>query len=133
MQVTPTEIVLWTTAWTSLGWLANHRLTIFRDNAARLRGFRAFMAEWRSQVANAQSLPPRGIVGNGIADAFKSRIPEFHGWVESVGTGLRKRRGYREAVAELVSVTDLKTRNHQNHTRNVVLAAMDAVLERIPN
>jgi hypothetical protein len=40
MELTPTQLTFWSTAWLAAGWLLNHFLTVGRDRSKRLRDFR---------------------------------------------------------------------------------------------
>jgi hypothetical protein len=40
MELTPTQLALWSAAWMAAGWLLNHFLTIGRERSKRLREFR---------------------------------------------------------------------------------------------
>ena len=71
MQVTPTNIVLWTSAWSAIGWLAGHRLTIGRDCRNRKSSFVGLIASLISETEQTSLLK--------LDDLRKSAIPKVAG------------------------------------------------------
>ena len=50
MQVSPLEIILWTSAWTALGWLASDKLAIGRESRFRRGAFRSFLQQQLNRI-----------------------------------------------------------------------------------
>ena len=129
MQVSPTDIALWTSAWTAVGWLAGHWLTGVRDKSSRKRAFIGFLEKWKAEITAPSRGPTSiGVVTHPSIKAYDARVCEFRERVEIVRDAFNSANKFQALAARLAN---LKTDDWQGNKqpREVILEALDALLE----
>src|ERR1035441_7175825 len=119
------------------GAIINQVVTRRRDVAARKRQFRAFLQEWRIEIASAPSIcagtdwGSRQVFLHPCLQPYQNRLAAFRSEIERVRDCFNKKPGFVTFAQSLRNLEQNNWNNKQPHI--AILEAMDQLIEFVEN